>query len=158
MEVCSMPVLSSLLRDLAAESEELDALVAELPPEQWQTSTPAPKWTIAHQIGHLAWTDEIALLSVTDPKAFTAQVQGPLTGEVDIADYVDEIADQRARAAPNQLLAQWRSGRARLSTALSSVPKEVKLPWLGPSMSAASMVTARLMETWAHGQDVADAL
>jgi uncharacterized protein (TIGR03084 family) len=33
-----------------------------------------------------------------------------------------------------------------------------KLPWFGPPMSAASMATARLMETWAHGLDVADAL
>ena len=31
-------------------------------------------------------------------------------------------------------------------------------PWYGPSMSARSFVTARLMETWAHGMDVADAL
>jgi uncharacterized protein (TIGR03084 family) len=33
-----------------------------------------------------------------------------------------------------------------------------RLPWYGPPMSAASSVTARLMETWAHGQDIADAL
>ncbi|GGO75102.1 hypothetical protein GCM10012289_49340 [Nonomuraea cavernae] len=32
------------------------------------------------------------------------------------------------------------------------------MPWYGPDMSAVSFVTARLMETWAHGQDVADAL
>ncbi|WP_157531232.1 maleylpyruvate isomerase family mycothiol-dependent enzyme, partial [Mycobacterium sp. IS-1496] len=32
------------------------------------------------------------------------------------------------------------------------------LPWFGPPMSAPSMATARLMETWAHGLDVADAL
>ena len=33
-----------------------------------------------------------------------------------------------------------------------------KLPWFGPPMSAASMASARLMETWAHGADVADTL
>ena len=33
-----------------------------------------------------------------------------------------------------------------------------RLPWYGPDMSAASSVTARLMETWAHGQDIADTL
>jgi len=32
------------------------------------------------------------------------------------------------------------------------------VPWYGPPMSAASALTARIMETWAHGQDVADAL
>ena len=33
-----------------------------------------------------------------------------------------------------------------------------RVPWFGTAMSPPSMATARLMETWAHGQDVADAL
>ena len=33
-----------------------------------------------------------------------------------------------------------------------------RIPWYGPDMSARSGATARLMETWAHAQDVADAL
>jgi uncharacterized protein (TIGR03084 family) len=33
-----------------------------------------------------------------------------------------------------------------------------RVPWYGPSMAARSFVTARLMETWAHGQDIVDAL
>ena len=33
-----------------------------------------------------------------------------------------------------------------------------RLPWFGPAMSAASSLTARIMETWAHTQDIADAL
>ena len=45
-----------------------------------------------------------------------------------------------------------------LHDALLTVADGRKLPWFGPPMSAASMATARLMETWAHGLDVADAL
>jgi uncharacterized protein (TIGR03084 family) len=33
-----------------------------------------------------------------------------------------------------------------------------RVQWYGPSMSAASSVTARLMETWAHSQDILDAI
>jgi uncharacterized protein (TIGR03084 family) len=33
-----------------------------------------------------------------------------------------------------------------------------RVPWFGPDMSAPAALTARIMETWAHGQDVADAL
>ena len=32
------------------------------------------------------------------------------------------------------------------------------MPWFGPPMSPTSMATARLMETWAHGLDVHEAL
>ena len=59
--------LKPVLADLQAESEDLDALVADLPDEAWAGATPAPGWTIAHQIAHLAWTDRAAHLAITDP-------------------------------------------------------------------------------------------
>jgi uncharacterized protein (TIGR03083 family) len=62
------------------------------------------------------------------------------------------------RDTPPQLLADWRTTRAGLHAALRTVPAGRKLLWFGPPMSAMSMATARLMETWAHGLDVADAL
>ena len=67
-------------------------------------------------------------------------------------------AEELATLAPAELLADWRVTRGRLHDALLTVPEGRKVPWFGPPMSAASMATARLMETWAHGLDVADAL
>jgi len=48
--------------------------------------------------------------------------------------------------------------RARLVHALRTVDPSSRIPWFGPDMSPASKATARLMETWAHGQDIVDAL
>ncbi|WP_433857777.1 TIGR03084 family metal-binding protein [Streptomyces kronopolitis] len=145
----------AVLADLTAESEELDALVAELPAGRWADPTPAEGWTIAHQIAHLAWTDRQALLSATDPDGFARAAQEAFTAPL---TFVDEAAEAGARTPPALLLDDWRAGRARLLTALAERPAGEKLPWYGPPMSVASMATARLMETWAHGQDVADAL
>jgi uncharacterized protein (TIGR03084 family) len=33
-----------------------------------------------------------------------------------------------------------------------------RVPWVGPDMSVRSAITARLMETWAHGQAAYDLL
>lgn len=148
-------VLDGVLADLAAEGAELDALVATLPPADWARSTPADGWTVAHQVGHLAWTDEVAHLAATDPERFVALVHEAAGG---LGGYVDRVATERAAAPASELLGAWRVGRQRLADALVAVPTGRKLPWFGPPMSAASMGTARLMETWAHGQDVADAL
>lgn len=136
-----------LLGDLRDESEELDRLVARLGPEDWRLATPSPGWSIAHQIAHLAWTDRAARLAVTDQEAFAGSVSA-----------VDEAAAAGAALPPAELLYRWRDGRARLRDALSGAAPGARFPWFGPPMSAASMVTARLMETWAHGQDIADAL
>ena len=144
-----------VIDDLRAESEELDLLVAELSPEQWALATPAQGWTVAHQIAHLAWTDRSALLAVTDGDGFRALVEKALAAP---DSFVDEGAEEGARIPPGELLAGWREGRAALDRALRSAPPGARFPWYGPPMSAASMATGRLMETWAHGQDVADAI
>ncbi|MET7770412.1 TIGR03084 family metal-binding protein [Nocardia sp. NPDC005366] len=150
-----MADLEALLDDFAGECADLEQLVAPLPPGEWTRATPASGWTIAHQIGHLAWTDEIATIAATDADGFTRMVveAGPK-----VLTFVDDAAEEAARTPAPALLRRWREGRVTLADALLAVPAGVKLPWFGPPMSPASMVTARVMETWAHGQDVADAL
>ncbi|MFI6037672.1 TIGR03084 family metal-binding protein [Streptomyces sp. NPDC051315] len=141
--------------DLQRESEELDALVGELAEEEWALATPAAGWTVAHQIAHLAWTDRAAFLAVTDQEAFAREVEKALAAP---DRFVDEGAEEGAARPPGRILADWRTGRQALADALRAAPAGTRFPWYGPPMSAASMATARLMETWAHGQDVADAL
>lgn len=145
----------AVLADLKAEGDALDALVGGLAPGRWAEPTPAAGWTIAHQIGHLAWTDRQALLSATDPGAFQEAVQRALAAP---ATFVDEGAEAAAQAPPAELLARWRAGRDELYEALATRTTGDKMPWFATSMSTASMATGRLMETWAHGQDIADTL
>ncbi|HEX7355903.1 MAG TPA: maleylpyruvate isomerase family mycothiol-dependent enzyme, partial [Mycobacteriales bacterium] len=60
--------------------------------------------------------------------------------------------------SPAALYERWQEGRRRLDAALRAADPATRVPWYGPAMSLASFVTARLMETWAHGQDVIDAV
>jgi uncharacterized protein (TIGR03084 family) len=144
-----------VVADLRAESDDLDALVAPLPAHRWAEPTPAPGWTIAHQIGHLLWTDQVSLTAITDEAGFARVLEA---AQANPAGFVDAGAEELATLAPAELLNNWRITRGRLHEALLTVPDGRKLPWFGPPMSATSMATARLMETWAHGLDVADAL
>ncbi|MEV7284447.1 TIGR03084 family metal-binding protein [Streptomyces sp. NPDC093252] len=144
-----------VIDDLRAESEQLDLLVGELGEGRWALPTPAPRWTVAHQIAHLAWTDRAALLAVTDHDGFRGLVERALAAP---DSFVDAGAEEGAALPPAELLARWREGRAALDRALRAAPPGARFPWYGPPMSAASLATARIMETWAHGQDIADAL
>lgn len=149
-----MADIESVLADLAAEGDELDALVTDLLPEQWLTPTPAEGWTIATQIAHLMWTDEVSVIAITDAEGFQVVVKEAWT---DPLNFVDNAAYELAKIPPGELLVRWRKGRADIVKALTETTA-AKLPWFGPPMAPASMATARIMETWAHGQDVADAL
>jgi uncharacterized protein (TIGR03084 family) len=141
----------ALLDDLAAEHAELDAIVASLPAADWSRPTPAEGWTIGDTILHLALTDEAAALAAADPSAFEAYRQQRR------ARGVDPFQLQRA-TPPADLLAMWRKNCQRLEKTLASIDDKRRIEWFGPPMSATSHVTARLMETWAHGQDIVDAL
>ncbi len=150
-----MADVTGVIADLTAEGDELDTLVAPLSAAQWSTDTPASGWTIAHQIAHLAWTDYASLTAISDSEGFGRMLEE--FGK-DPLHAVDKVAEEWAAQSPQELLAKWRDGRASLAAALAAVPEGTKIAWFGPPMSAASMATARLMETWAHGLDVADAL
>lgn len=150
-----MSTLDAVLADLAAESEQLESWVVPLDAAGWATVTTPEGWTVAHQVGHLAWTDEASVAAVTSDPAFRA---GMKAAAQDPAGFVDAAADEWAALDPPELLVRWREGRRRLSEALRALPAGEKVPWFGPPMSPTSMATARVMETWAHGHDVAEAL
>lgn len=156
-----MTVLEEILADLAAEGDALDAFVAGLGAEQWRTPTPAEGWDVATSVAHLAWTDEVAVLaagavgSAEGKEAWDAVV---LEAIADPTGYVDEMALAGGSVDATDLLLRWRAARPALAAVLRDLPEGTKLPWFGPPMSAASMATARFMETWAHALDVYDAL
>jgi uncharacterized protein (TIGR03084 family) len=148
------PDLLALVDDLEAESAGLEEVLQGLGAQQWSLATPAAGWSIADQVGHLAYFDERTLQSLVDPDQFRREAQ-TLAGRGD--DFPDRIAaEYRGRAL--DLLGWFRTARAALVTAYRTRDAEERVPWYGPDMSVASSVTARLMETWAHGQDVSDAL
>ena len=149
------PRFASLLEDLADEHGALDAVVGSLADDDWDRVTPAEGWTVRHQIGHLHHFDQQARLAVEDPAAFVA---GREQAFGDVAGYEASTLALANRCEPGELLARWRHDRAALLDAFSALTGNERLEWYGPPMSAMSSATARLMETWAHGQDVVDAV
>ena len=150
-------VLTELRADLAAEQESVDALVAGLDGAAWETASPAEGWTVKDQISHLASVDQWATTACSDPAAFTAWMAG-FGPEPDGEAIVNEPVEQARTMSGAEVLAWWRSGRARLFEMVDGLDPDLRVPWFGPPMSLPMLLTARLMETWAHGVDVAEAL
>jgi uncharacterized protein (TIGR03084 family) len=147
--------MAALAADLAAESAVTRALVAGLDEPGWRTPTPAAGWDIADQISHLAYFDEVTVQSAVEPDAFLAaradaEACGGISPDAIAARFRDRIGAQ--------LLAWFEAARADLIDTFIGLDPRARLPWFGPPMSAASSLTARIMETWAHTQDIADAL
>ncbi len=151
-----MPVdLAALADDLAAETIELERLLVPLDEAGWHRMTPAEGWTVQDQVNHLAFFDEAAATSATDPDRFRAETQALLA---DPAGITEGIATRYRSLAPDETLEWFRRARIAMLEAFGALDPSTRVPWYGPDMSIASSLTARIMETWAHGQDVFDAL
>lgn len=145
---------AALLADLRAEGDLLEGLLRELPAADWDHPTPAEGWAVRHQVAHLAWTDRAVLDAIEDPATF-ARLRERFARDPDV---VDRTAQEGAARSPAEILESWRDSRSRVLAALAAVPEGGRIPWIGPPLGAAMMASARIMETWAHGQDVRDAL
>jgi uncharacterized protein (TIGR03084 family) len=147
--------LTALIADLAAETAALRAMTDPLDDAGWRRDTPAAGWTVADQVGHLAHFDDAAVLSATDPDTFRAEAaRVEAAGGID----PDRIAERYRHRPPAEVRAWFARARPRLLEVFAGLDLRMRMPWFGPDMSVASAVTARLMETWAHGQDIADTL
>lgn len=149
-----MSVIDTLVADLRAEQQELMDLLADADDSAWQRSTPAEGWTVHDQVAHLAHFDGMTRLCISEPEEFVRFRDGL----PDLQTYVDGVGPDNLHRTPEQMLEWWRTEAGGLLAAATKADSSVRVPWFGPSMSLASKLTARLMETWAHGQDVFDAL
>lgn len=147
-------VVARLVEDLAAEKAEVADLLRTQDESVWATATPALGWTVRDQIAHLEHFDALTRLAITVPHKFTSW-RDVLP---DLQSYIDAIGASRAGHTGSDLLALWDDENSRVRSAALAADLAVRVPWFGPSMSLASKLTARIMETWAHGQDVFDAL
>ncbi|WP_028314874.1 TIGR03084 family metal-binding protein [Desulfatibacillum aliphaticivorans] len=150
--------MKDICKDLKAEYDALDAIVAGLDDKGLDQETPFFGWTIRDEISHIAFFDEAGRLSATDKEGFQKQMQWLLEGIKDFDDVHKKVHALGRGKTAQELMAWWREERTAELKALEALDPKDRLPWYGPDMSALSFATARLMETWAHGQDVVDAL
>ncbi|MCW2867884.1 MAG: hypothetical protein JWR20_2072 [Marmoricola sp.] len=151
-----MTVVDGLIQDLAAEAADLQEVLEGLDAATWSAPTPALGWTVHDQVAHLAHFDWVTRLAVSRPDTFVALRDSLGATLPDLQTYVDSIGPANGSRDSVDMLRWWREQGRLLREAVIAAPSGARVPWFGPPMSLASKVTARIMETWAHGQDVVD--
>jgi len=143
-------------RDFLAESEALHALVEPLTEADLERPTAFKGWTINDVIRHLHVWNRAADLSLTDDAAFDAfyaQVGEHIKSGLRVfeAAWLEGLAGRA-------LVTAWSDFFRTMAERFDRADPSARVKWAGPSMSVRSSITARLMETWAHGQEVYDEL
>jgi len=135
---------------LADEQASLERVLRGLDPNQWLIATPAVGWDVRDQVSHLADTEEIANDTATGgARQLNAEAMSFASPEA----FTESGCEKGRAMEPHQVLEWWVTGAARTRETLAGKDPKERIPW-GLGMSARSFVSARLMETWAHGLDI----
>jgi uncharacterized protein (TIGR03084 family) len=144
---------------LAAQQAELAALVSGLDEAGWGAPTRCEGWDVADVVLHLAQTDEMALGSAMGRfAAVTADLAGGLSEVASVDEGAARMVERERGLARSELVEQWSSGAARLIEALDAMDLSTRVTWVAGELSARTLATTRLAETWIHTGDVAGAL
>ncbi|HWA67499.1 MAG TPA: maleylpyruvate isomerase family mycothiol-dependent enzyme [Mycobacteriales bacterium] len=146
---------ATVIADLAAEQDAIEAMVGGLDEAQWLSPSAAVGWSISDVVLHLAQSEEAVVTSVTG--AHVSLIDAfPVEG-----DTLDEIMDNRVRAErgdPFEVFQRWRTARRAALAALREADPDARYPWAAAPLRPQVMATTRLAEHWAHALDIAEAL
>ncbi|MBK7950496.1 MAG: TIGR03084 family protein [Deltaproteobacteria bacterium] len=144
--------------DFAAEVAELHEVLRGLSEDDWGRPTLFKAWTPRDIVAHLHDSDLLARAAVLGNEAFAVARRRM---QEDVAAGAGALEQARRTAADldsSALLTAWQRSAVELAGLLGGLDPRQRLPWFGPDMGVSMFATARLMETWAHGQAIYDML
>jgi len=142
--------------DLIAEAEELHGFLRTLDEADWSRETGFMGWTPWDVVAHLHFFDLVSLRSLEGREAFTRR-RDELVARMTTGETSSQIARRElGPLPPRELVARWNATCRDMATQLGASEPDRRLPWFGPDMGVRMFTTARLMETWAHGQEIYD--
>jgi uncharacterized protein (TIGR03084 family) len=143
-------------QDLLAEADELHTFLATLKEEDWDRPTAFQEWTPWDVVAHLHFYDCVSLVSLEGREVFAERRDALVKAMKEGVSNAELGQGAFGELEPSELLERWiRTCHAMAEQLGESDPKR-RLPWFGPDMGVRMFTTARLMETWAHGQEIYD--
>jgi uncharacterized protein (TIGR03084 family) len=152
--------LDPVIVGLGEQQRELADLLASLDERAWTAPTRCSGWDVRDVVLHLAQTDDLAMASL---QGTLGERLGSLASARDVGVDVDEgagrmVDDEREGATPSAVHARWAAGAERLLAGFEACDLHRRVRWVAGEMSARTLATTRIAETWIHTGDVAEAV
>ncbi len=158
-KVCLVDPVDVVVAALAAQQAELTELLADLAPERWSSPTRCEGWDVADVVIHLIQTNEMAVGSAHGVyEATVARLADGLAASGSVDEGAARMVARARGATPAELVRQWTLGAAELVEALNGIDLSTRVTWVAGQLSARTLATTRIAETWIHAGDVAGAV
>jgi uncharacterized protein (TIGR03084 family) len=145
-------------RDFREESDALCRLLDTVGEQDWEKKTQFKGWTLNDVVAHLHFGDYAADLSIRDDEAFTNFRRDVAAANKQGLSHLAFTHQWMNGIKSRALLTRWRDFSLAMADRFAAADPKRRVQWFGPDMSVRSSITARLMETWAHGQAIYDIL
>jgi uncharacterized protein (TIGR03084 family) len=142
--------------DFEAECNAFYTLLEGLNEHDWRRETQFKRWTANDVLAHLHFFNYAADLALQDGDAFSGLMREMASAIKHGATHLSFTHAWLNGARDRELMYRWHEFYHAMARRFSAADPKRRVPWAGPSMSVRSSITARLMETWAHGQAVYD--
>lgn len=142
--------------DFLEECEALAQCLSSLDAKDWERATQFKGWTLNDVVVHLFFWNRAADLAYTDPEAFAVEMEDVFARMA--TGGLRPIENERTSERGGALFEAWTAQFRDMAERWSGIDPKTRVKWVGPDMSVRSSMTARQMETWAHGQEVFDLL
>ena len=140
------------------ESDALYKLLINADKNSFKLKTQFKSWTINDVLYHLHVWNIAALLSLKNENEFKEFMQNFMEAvkSGNSAREYEKILSDNTEGL--DLLNLWKETYEKISNEFAKSDPKKRVKWAGPDMSVRSSITARHMETWAHGQEIFDQL
>jgi uncharacterized protein (TIGR03084 family) len=151
--------VDEIVAALAEQQSELLGLVADLDEQDWQRPSRCEGWTVADVVLHVAQTNEMAIASARGRFAEFMIEVGRDVGPASSVDDGAALMVDAQRGSPGTAVGdRYRAGADELRALLASSDPHLRVDWVAGQLSARTLATTRLAETWIHTGDVGAAL
>lgn len=151
--------MEDVLAALAGQHAQLDGLLGTLRPDDWTRASRCEGWTVTDVVLHLAQTDELALASVEERfDDHLGRITRSFGAAADVDAGADALVAAERGASPRDVHERWRTGAGALRDAFAACDPHARVAWVAGRLSARTLATTRIAETWIHTGDVAGAV
>jgi uncharacterized protein (TIGR03084 family) len=148
--------VNEILAALAEQQAELDSLINPLDDAAWARPSRCDGWSVSDVVLHVAQTNEMALASLDHAlDAYYARMLDGLPPMANVDDGAGAMVDKERGAPAAEVYGRWRDGVDALMKAFAAADPHDRVPWVAGTLSAHTLSTTRLAETWIHTNDVA---
>lgn len=145
--------------DFLEECDSIRAILEPLAEADFDKVTLFNDWTVNDVLQHLHYFNKMADFSLTDPQRFLSEAAAFSKVREEVGGEMVPATDRLLKGLRGAaLLAEWQSYYKQMAAHFAAADPKQRVKWYGPDMSARSAISARQMETWAHGQEIFDVL